>query len=182
MNYGIISEKDDKTSLAYLKSKKVADVNIIHVSRLEVLLSRLVAGDSIYVIIVNRFPSVSRFVAFADAVLMEGVALRILEQPYLEVGNGKYFRPAVEEHLRVLVYLERSNAQRLLSAFTFNMAGKDYAADCIANVTVGILAKKYYLDVILQRFVLTFAFYVFGANYGQSYSKMPHRANYGFVY
>ena len=67
MTYGIVSEKDDKTSLAYLKSKKVADVNIIHVSRLDVLLSRLVARDTIYVISVDRFPSVIRFVAFAEA-------------------------------------------------------------------------------------------------------------------
>ena len=127
------------------------DVNIIHVSRLEVLLARVVAGDTIYVISVNRFPSVSRFVAFADAVLQEGVALRILEQPYLEVGNGKHFRPAVAEYLGVLVYLERSNAQRLISTFSFNASGKDYAADCIADITVGILAKTYSSDGILHR-------------------------------
>ena len=151
MIYGIVSEKDDKTSLAYLKSKKVAEVNIIHVSRLDVLLARVVAGDSIYVISVNRFPSVSRFVAFADAVLQEGVSLRILEQPYLEVGNGKHFRPAVAEHLNMLVFLERSNAQRLLSTFTFNASGKEYAADCIADITVGILAKTYSSDGILHR-------------------------------
>lgn len=151
MNYGIISEKDDKTGLAYLKSKKVPEVNVVHVSRLDVLLARVVAGDTIYVISVNRFPSVSRFVAFADAVLQEGVSLRILEQPYLEVGNGKHFRPTVVEHLSVLVYLERSNAQRLISTFSFNASGKDYAADCIADITVGILAKTYSSDGILHR-------------------------------
>ena len=115
------------------------------------LLARVVAGDIIYVISVNRFPSVSRFLAFADAVLQEGVSLRILEQPYLEVGNGKHFRPAVVENLRVLVYLERSNAQRLISTFSFNASGKDYAADCIADITVGILAKTYSSDGILHR-------------------------------
>ncbi|KAB1438067.1 hypothetical protein [Candidatus Galacturonibacter soehngenii] len=151
MNHGIVSEKDDRTSLAYLKSKKVADVNIIHVSRLDVLLSRLVAGDTVYVISVDRFPSVSRFVAFAEAVLHAGVSLRILEQPYLEVGNGKHFRPAVAEYLNTLVFFERSCVQRLFSFFSFNMAGKDYVADCIANVTVGILAKTYSSDGILHR-------------------------------
>lgn len=151
MNYAIVSEKDDKTGFAYLKSKKVPDVNVVHVSRLDVLLARVVAGDIIYVISVNRFPSVSRFLAFAEAVLQEGVSLRILEQPYLEVGNGKHFRPAVAEHLRVLVYLERSNAQRLISTFSFNASGKDYAADCIADITVGILAKTYSSDGILHR-------------------------------
>ncbi|KAB1438072.1 hypothetical protein [Candidatus Galacturonibacter soehngenii] len=151
MIYGIVSEKDDKTSLAYLKSKKVADVNIIHVSRLDVLSSRFVAGDIIYVISVDRFPSVSRFVAFAEAVLHAGVSLRILEQSYLEVGNGKHFRPAVAEHLNTLVCLERCCAQRLFSAFPFNVAGKDYAADCIADITVGILAKTYLSDGILHR-------------------------------
>ena len=151
MTYGIVSEKDDKTSLSYLKSKKVADANIIHCSRLDVLSSRFVAGDIIYVISVDRFPSVTRFVVFAEAVLHAGVSLRIMEQPYLDVGNGKHFRPAVAEYLSTLVYLERNNVQRLFSAFTFNMAGKDYVADCIANVTVGILAKTYSSDGILHR-------------------------------
>lgn len=45
MTYGIVFEKDDKTGFTYLKSKKVADVNII---------------------------SVTRYVAFADAVLKAG--------------------------------------------------------------------------------------------------------------
>lgn len=151
MNYGIVSEKDDKTGLAYLKSKKVADTYIIHVTRLDVLLSRTVPGDIVYVISVDRFPSVTRYVAFAEAVLKARVSLRIMEQPYLEVGNGKHFRPAVAEHLNTLVYLERSNAQRLMSAFSLDVAGKDYVADCIANVTVGILTKTYSSDGILHR-------------------------------
>lgn len=151
MTYGIVSEKDDKTGLAYLRSKKVADVNIIPVTRLDVLLSRTVEGDIVYVISVDRFPSVSRYVAFADVVLKAGVSLRILEQPYLEVGNGKHFRPAVAEHLNMLVNLERSNAQRLISAFPLNVAGKDYVADCIADITVGILSKTYASDGILHR-------------------------------
>jgi hypothetical protein len=151
MTYGIISEKDDKTSLAYLKSKKVADSRIIHVSKVDALLFNVVAGDIIYVISVDRFPSVSRFAAFAEAVLHAGVSLRILEQPYLEVGNGKHFRPAVAEYINTLVHLERQNAQRMFSTFSFNAAGKDYVADCIADITVGILAKTYSSDGILHR-------------------------------
>ena len=151
MMYEIVSEKDDRASCAYLKSKKVADSRIIHVSRLDALLFNVVAGDVIYVISVDRFPSVTRFVAFADAVLHVGVSLRILEQPYLEVGNVKHFRPTVAEHLSTLVHLERTNVQRMISTFSFNVAGKDYVADCIADITVGILAKTYSSDGILHR-------------------------------
>lgn len=151
MTYGIVSEKDDNTSFVYLKSKKVADIHIIHVTRLDVLLTRFVTGDTVYVVSVDRFPSVSRFVAFAEAVLHAGVSLRILEQPYLEVGNGKHFRPTVAEYLNALVHLERQNAQRMFSTFSFNAAGKDYVADCIADITVGILAKTYSSDGILHR-------------------------------
>ncbi|OYP59531.1 hypothetical protein CG709_00415 [Lachnotalea glycerini] len=68
-----------------------------------------------------------------------------------EVGNGKHFRPAVAEYLNPLVCLERSCVQRLFSAFSFNMTGKDYVADCIAYITVGILAKTYSSDGILHR-------------------------------
>ena len=151
MNYGLVSEKDNETTLTFMKSKKVSSSNIIAVSKLNALVSIITSRDVIYVISVDRFSSVSRFVAFTDMVLKAGVTLHCLEQPYLDVGNGKHWRPSIVEHLNTLMRLESDNAKRLLSAFKFTNEGKDYVARCVADITVGILAKTYSSDGIMHR-------------------------------
>ena len=151
MNYGLVSEKDNETTLTFIKSKKVSSCNIVTVSKLNALVSTMTSGDVIYVISEDRFPSVSRFVAFTDMVLKAGVTLHCLEQPYLDVGNGKHWRPSIVEHLNALMRLESDNSKRLFSAFKFTNEGKDYVARCIADITVGILAKTYASDGIMHR-------------------------------
>lgn len=101
--YAIISGKDNQTSLAYFKSKKISQNNRVPVARLKQLVQVLSAGDVVHVVSVDRFPSVGVFVAFVDAVLKAGAIMKILEQSYLDVGNGKYYRQSVAEHLKVLV-------------------------------------------------------------------------------
>ena len=151
MNYGLVSEKDIETTLTFMKSKKVSSSNIIAISKLNALVSIMTSGDVIYMISVDRFSSVSRFVAFTELVLKAGVTLHCLEQPYLEVGNGKHWRPSIVEHLNTLMRLECDDAKRLFSAFDFTSEGKDYVARCIADITVGILAKTYSSDGIMHR-------------------------------
>jgi len=151
MNYGLVSEKDIETTLTFMKSKKVSSSNIIAISKLNALVSIITSGDVIYVISVDRFSSVSRFVAFTELVLKAGVTLHCLEQPYLEVGNGKHWRPSIVEHLNTLMRLECDDAKRLFSAFDFTSEGRDYVARCIADITVGILAKTYASDGIMHR-------------------------------
>jgi len=151
MNYGLVSEKDNEITLTFLKSKKVSSSSIVTISKLNALVSTLTSGDVIYVISVDRFSSVSRFVAFTELVLKAGLTLHCLEQPYLDVGNGKHWRPSIMEHLSRLMRLESDNAKRLFSVFKFTSEGKDYVARCIADITVGILAKTYASDGIMHR-------------------------------
>ena len=126
MMYAIISEKDGQTSLAYFKGKKIAQSNYVPVSRLQQLVKALNASDVVHVISTDRFPSAGVFVAFADAVLKAGASMKIMEQPYLNIGNGKHYKASVEEHLRVLVRLESANINRLVSTFKLNPAGNQY--------------------------------------------------------
>ena len=58
MVYAIISEKDNQTSLAYFKSKKIPQGNYVRVSSLQLLAQKLSAGDVIYVVGIDRFSSV----------------------------------------------------------------------------------------------------------------------------
>lgn len=151
MVYAIISEKDSQTSLAYFKSKKIPQGNYVHVSRLQQLTQKLSAGDMVHVVSADRFPSVGVFVTFADVVLKAGASMKILEQPYLDIGNGKHYRPSVEEQLKVLAGLESANGNRLLGALKLTATGKDYVTRCVTDITLGILAKTYASDGILHR-------------------------------
>ena len=151
MNYGLVSEKNNEMTLTFMKSKKVSSSSIVTISKLNALVSIITFGDVIYVISVDRFPSVSRFVVFTELVFKAGVTLHCLEQPYLDVGNGKRWRPSIVEHLNVLMRLENDNAKRLFSSFKFTNEGKDYVARCVADITVGVLAKTYASDGIMHR-------------------------------
>lgn len=151
MVYGIISQKDNQTSLAYFKSKKVSQGNLVTADRLQQLVNVITAGDVIHVVSVDRFPSVNTFVTFAGIVLKKGASMKILDQPYLDVGNGKHYKTSVEEHLKVLAGLESVNVSRLMASLKLTDAGKEYVIRCVTDITLGILAKTYASDGILHR-------------------------------
>ena len=151
MVYGIISQKDNQTSLAYFKSKKVSQGNLVTADRLQQLANVITAGDVVHVVSVDRFSSVNTFVTFAGIVLKTGASMKILDQPYLEVGNGKHYKASVEEHLKVLVGLESVNVSRLMASLKLTDAGKEYVIRCVTDITLGILAKTYASDGILHR-------------------------------
>lgn len=151
MVYGIISAKDNQTSLAYFKSKKVSQGNMVTADRFQQVANVLSAGDVIHVVSVDRFPSVNAFVIFAGIVLKTGASMRILEQPYLDIGNGKHYKASIEAHLQVLAGLESANANRLVTALKLTDAGKEYVIRCVTDISLGILAKTYASDGILHR-------------------------------
>ncbi len=151
MMYAIISEKDGQTSLAYFKGKKIARSNYVPVSRLQQLVKALNTSDVVHVISTDRFPSAGVFVAFTDAVLKAGASMKIMEQPYLDIGNGKHYKANVEKHLNVLARLENTNINRLVSTLKLNPAGYQYVCRCITDITAGILAKTYASDGIMHR-------------------------------
>lgn len=151
MVYGIISAKDNQTSLAYFKSKKISQGNLVTADRLHHLANVLTAGDVVHVVSVNRFSSVNAFVIFAGIVLKTGASMKILDQLYLDIGNGKHYKASVEEHLKVLAGLEGVNINRLASAIKLTDAGKEYVIRCVTDISLGILAKTYASDGILHR-------------------------------
>lgn len=151
MVYGIVSAKDNQTSLAYFKSKKVPQSNLVTADRLKELANILSAGDVVHVVSVDRFSSVNAFVTFAGIVLKTGASMKILEQPYLDIGNGKHYKSSIEEHLNVLAGLESANANRLLGTLQLTNSGKEYVIRCVTGISLGILAKTYASDGILHR-------------------------------
>lgn len=151
MVYGIISAKDNQTSLAYFKSKKVSQGNMVTADRLQQVANVLSAGDVIHVVSVDRFPSVGVFFNFTKVVLKLGASIKILEQPYLDIGNGKHYKASIEAHLKVLAGLESANVNRLVTALKLTDAGKEYVIRCVTDISLGMLAKTYASDGILHR-------------------------------
>ena len=151
MVYGIVSAKDNQTSLAFFKSKKISQSNLVTADKLQQLVNVLSSGDVIHVVSVDRFPSVNAFVTFAGIVLKTGATMKILEQSYLDIGNGKHYKASVEEHLKVLAELESVNVSRLIGALKLTDAGKEYVIRCVTDISIGILAKTYASDGILHR-------------------------------
>ena len=151
MMYAVISEKDNQTSLAYFKSKKIPQANFVSVSKLQQLIQTLSAGDMVHVVSVDRFPSVETFINFAMILFKMDVSMKILEQPYLDIVNGKRYKFGIERHLKALAELEYVNINRLISVLKCNSAGNQYIYRCVTDITVGILAKSYAADGILHR-------------------------------
>lgn len=151
MVYGLVRDVYDQAELNVMRSKRIPMSNIVLVTQPNVLLAKLNRGDVVWLVTVADFQSVTRFVAFADMVLKLGVQLRIVNEPYLELGNGRHWRVSVREQVEMLVALEKASADRLFSAFAFNDVAKGYVRSCIADITVGILSMTYSSDGILHR-------------------------------
>ena len=151
MVFGIISQKDNQTSIAFFKSKKVSSSNLVTADRLKKLGNVITAGDVVHVVSVDRFLSVNDFVIFAGIVLRSGASMKILEQPYLDIGNGKHYKASIEEHLNVLARLESANVSRLLGLMQLTDAGREYVIRCVTDISLGILANTYGSDGILHR-------------------------------
>ena len=151
MVFGIISQKDNQTSIAFFKSKKVSQNNLVTADRLKQLGNVITVGDVVHVVSVDRFLSVNDFVIFAGIVLRSGASMKILEQPYLDIGNGKHYKASIEEHLNVLARLESANVSRLLGLMQLTDAGREYVIRCVTDISIGILANTYGSDGILHR-------------------------------
>lgn len=151
MVYGIVSAKDVQSNFEYLKSKKVSQRNLVTADRLKQLIEVLSAGNVVHVISVDRFPSVNAFVTFAGMVFHKEASMKILDQSYLDIGNGKYYKPNVWKHLNELVRLEGVNVNRLLKSLQLTDAEKEYVIRCVTDVSIGILVKTYASDGILHR-------------------------------
>lgn len=151
MVYGIISEKDNETTRTVLRSKKITDNQIYSVSQLGVLVERLQSDDIIYCISVDRFLSVSQYVVFCEKVLHAGASLRCLEQPYLDIGNGRHWRSSVVSQLNTMVRTEGVTVNRLYSVLELTDKGRNYVSRCVVDMSISILAKTYASDGILHR-------------------------------
>ena len=151
MNYGIYLRQNNEADVTHFKSKKIKNEGLVHVSHLQNLLKVLKSGDVVHVISVDRFPSVSLFYGFVKAVVRQGASIRILEQPYLDAGNGKVYKNSVMKHLDYLCRLENYYIPKMKKMMRLNPAGEQYLDQCIREIMIFVLSETYSSEGILRR-------------------------------
>ncbi len=107
MIYGFISSLDDETTKVFFRSKKIRGNNIYNSGSLGELTSVLQSGDVVYTVSCNRFASVRQVYTFARFCHERGIILHFVAEPYLDIGNGKRWRPAVAKVIASMVGSEQ---------------------------------------------------------------------------
>ena len=151
MVYGIVSQLDDATTKAFFRSKKVAEENVAYSTQLSVLVKMLKSGDVVYVVSVKRFCTVSLFLNFGKYCMANGVSLRVLAQPYLDLGNGKHWRPAVMSQIMKMVEIERQATGKMAQGFRMTNEQWDYVYRCFEIMNLEVLAQIFSADGVLRR-------------------------------
>ena len=151
MVYGIISQLDNTTTRAFFKSKKVADVNIVYITLLPSLLQVLKSGDVVYAVSVNRFTTVSQFFQFGKFCMSRGVSLHLLAQPYLDLSNGKHWKPSVMNQMMQMVEVERCAMTRMSNACKYSNEYWEYLCRTFEIMNLEVLAHTFSADGLLKR-------------------------------
>lgn len=151
MVYGIVSQVDDATTRAYFKNKRVPDANVVHIIQLPSLMQTLKSGDVIFVVSVNRFWSVNQFLQFGKFCMSNGVSLHLLAQPYLDLGNGKHWKPSVINQMIKMVEVERRAMARMSTTSKYSNEFWEYLCRTFEMMNLEILAHTFSADGVLKR-------------------------------
>lgn len=116
MQYGIYNAQTD-SSQAYsvFQAKKIQKNALCPLHNIEILLSRIQMGDTVWCASVKSFGSVRMYVRVAMELFHRGVALRSVQEPYLDVGKGRCWKPQTEQLLKTLLQLEMVTVHKLTS-------------------------------------------------------------------
>ena len=133
------------------QKQKVADENVVCNTQLSVLAKVLKSGDVVYVVSVNRFCTVSQFLNFGKFCMANGVSLHILAQPYLDLGNGKHWKPAVMSQMMKMVEIERQATGKMAQGFRMTNEQWDYVYRCFEIMNLEVLVHTFSADGVLKR-------------------------------
>lgn len=150
MQYGIISNLDEVTTLELFRSKRVTQEHVVHINAISNLMNVLKSGDVVHVVNVNRFASVYQFWCFGRYCMSRGVSLRILAQPYLDIGRGKQWKPAVIRQIMEMLESERLAKGRMAQCFKLTNEQWDYVYRCFELMNLDVLSCIFSTDGVLK--------------------------------
>lgn len=151
MNYGIISRLDDDTTTAVFKGKRIPAENIVANNQVDRLAQVLKAEDVVYVISVNRFYNLGQFLSFAQVCQTRGVTVHLVAQPYLDFGNGKYWKTSIRNLLVMMQKIEYSVKTQMTQQMNLTRAQWECIYRGLEIMSLEILARIFSADGILRR-------------------------------
>lgn len=151
MIFGIVSPLDDTTTYELFRSKRVTKENILHINFISNLVNTLNSGDTVYVVNVNRFFSVAQFLGFGKICMQKGVSLRVIAQPYLDLGNGKQWKPSVMNQMASMVEVERRAIRSMAQSFKYTDEYWNFMCRRFEIMNLEVLAHTFSADGLLKR-------------------------------
>ena len=152
MNYGIYeNQMDTETTLSWMRSKKVAKGCMLSTTDIPKLIPNLVAGDVVYCAGVDRFVSMARLYEVCSMIDQRNASIRFLAQPYLDMGNGKQWKPAVVRDMQSRIQTEAEYVDLLLVKLRLSGEWCWYVRRLVSIMNLRMLAQTYSADGILKR-------------------------------
>lgn len=151
MVYGLISKLDNETTLDVFRGKKIQEENIAALYQLSELSRRLKKGDTVYTMGANRFGSISQLFVFGRFCMANGVSLRFIGQPYLDITNGKYWKDSIIWQMERSRSIEFACKRALVQRFRMSNNQWNFLYQCIEEMNLEVLAHTFNPDGILKR-------------------------------
>ena len=80
-----------------------------------------------------------------------GIVLHFVAEPYLDIGNGKQWRPAVAKVIASIVESEQKAKGMMAQGFKMSDSQWEYAYRCFELMNLDILAHLFSADGVLKR-------------------------------
>lgn len=100
----------------------------------------MAAGDVVYCAGVDRFVSMSRLYEVCSMIYQRNASIRFLAQPYLDMGNGKQWKPAVVRDIQGHIQTEAEYVNLLLSKLRLNEEWSWYVRQLVSAMNLRMLA------------------------------------------
>ena len=80
-----------------------------------------------------------------------GIVLHFVAEPYLDIGNGKQWRPAVAKVIASMVESEQKAKVMMAQGFKMSDSQWEYTYRCFEMMNLDILAHLFSADGVLKR-------------------------------
>lgn len=146
MIYGLYSDRDDATTEAVFKLKHISSANYVSINDLLSLSKQLTENDTVYVMSVDRFTSISEVFLFGKVCHERGVTLHFQAESYLDIGKSKKWRPSI---IKLISWIEtRGNYAKAEMRHYFTMTNQQwrYVDSCFERMNLAILSAIFSSD------------------------------------
>ena len=150
MFYGIYSEiLDNKTTVAVFRGKRIPEQNFVPISHLIHLEQRLVMNDKVFIVDVNRFPSISQLLEFAEFCHRQKVSVNFMAQPYLNITQSRQWKGAIIKLMYEMLSSVNNVKADMRQHFKMSDAQWRYVDSCLDWLAIITLSGIFSSDGIL---------------------------------